>query len=154
IAIHNIAAPDFRRIVDICQETEAKIRVMPNVFELMTDGNKPTNLREVRVEDIIGRPTVPTDAMNINMAMVTDKVVLVTGAAGSIGSELSRQLAKYEPRKLLLLDNNESGLYDLMQEMKHTDAYMALKPVLCDVTDRHAMRHVFEAHKPQVIFHA
>lgn len=153
LAIHNVTKQEFRNIVEICQNTDAKIRLMPDPYGSVM-GDEAHHLREVRIEDIIGRPSVPLEKTPMNMASITGKSVLITGAAGSIGSELARQLIGLEPQQLILLDNNESGLFDIDQALKDQLQNVAVVLELCDVTDMADLTRVFETYKPQVVFHA
>ena len=153
LAIHNSSAADFRRIVDACQKSEAQIKVMPDVFNVLSKPYKPEYLREIQIEDIIGRSSIPLNA-GIDISPVTNKVILVTGAAGSIGSELSQQLAQHKPQELILLDNNESALHDLTIDLKMAFSAVPIMPILCDVSEKFTLTHVFSKHRPQIVFHA
>ena len=153
VAIHNIAGEDFRAVLRLCEQTSARIKVIPNLFALMNATTGVQLLRDVQAEDLLGRTTI-TRHEAVDLAAVTGKVVLVTGAAGSIGSELSRQLALYEPARVLLLDNNESGLHDLHLDLKAHYPETPYVPILADVTLPDTFERVFQEHRPQVIFHA
>lgn len=153
MAIHNISGPDFREILEYCERTKARIKVVPDMFALLSERNSGPLLREVQPEDILGRKLV-TRHEGVDLGPVTGKVVLVTGAAGSIGSELCRQLLAYQPAALILLDNNESGLHDMMTELSGHARQTRLVPVLADVAGWESIVAVFRAHMPQVIFHA
>ncbi|MBC7224057.1 MAG: polysaccharide biosynthesis protein, partial [Anaerolineae bacterium] len=120
LAIYNISGEDFRAILEICQETPAAIKVLPSVFEFLSGTNGVGVLRDVRTEDLLGRQPVDVD-LEACGTLLTGKRVLVTGAAGSIGSELCRQIATFGPERLVLVDNNESGLYDLDCELRMAD---------------------------------
>lgn len=153
LAIHNIPGEDFRDILLQCERTSARIKVIPNLFQMMNETKGVQMLRDVQADDLLGRTTI-TRHEAVDLSPVTGKVVMVTGAAGSIGSELSRQMSAYDPLRVVLVDNNESGLYDLMLELQalHPDTlYVA---VIGDVTDHGVMSLVIEDHRPQVIFHA
>ncbi len=155
MAIHKISGPDFREILNYCEITGAMIKVVPDMLGLMASKHTSPLLRDVQVEDYLGRsPIGRHDA--VDFAPIHQKIVLVTGAAGSIGSELSRQLLHHQPSQLILLDFNESGLHDLMVEIEtrlDTQA-IDLQPVLADITHRDRLQHIFEQYRPQVIFHA
>lgn len=153
VAIHNISGSEFRKILGYCEQTEALIKVVPDVFALMNSHQQAPLLRDVRAEDFLGRSPIGRHA-GVDLGPVTGKVLLVTGAAGSIGSELSRQLVSYSPVALILLDNNESGLHDLVTEIHTMSPQTRLIPVLADITDEEAVAQVFDDHRPQVVFHA
>ncbi|NDJ77405.1 MAG: polysaccharide biosynthesis protein, partial [Chloroflexi bacterium] len=153
VAIHNISGPNFRKILGFCEQTQALIKVVPDVFALMNTNQNTPLLRDVQPEDYLGRsPIGRHEAVDLNPVM--NRVLLVTGAAGSIGSELSRQLVSYNPIALILVDNNESGLHDLVTEVNSISPQTRLVPVLADITDEEAMSELFDYHRPQVIFHA
>lgn len=153
VAIHNISGPDFRDILNQCERTKALIKVVPDTLAMMSARQTTTLLRDVQPEDLLGRNLI-THHEDVDLSPVTGKVVLVTGAAGSIGSELARQLPTYHPVQLLVLDSNESGLYDLCVELKSRFPQLDLVQVLTSITDREALDNVFNAHRPQVVFHA
>jgi FlaA1/EpsC-like NDP-sugar epimerase len=153
VAIHNLSGPRFREILNNCEKTRARIKVVPDVFALMNSTQNAPLLRDIQAADYLGRNPIGRHAA-VNMDPVTSKVLLVTGAAGSIGSELSRQLINYNPLALILLDNNESGLHDLVTELNTMSPQTRLVPVLADITNEEALSQVFNFHRPQVIFHA
>jgi len=153
IAIHNVRGEDLRQILTAAQMTTAQIRIIPNLFEVVRGTNTAPILREVRVEDLLGRQAVQLqrDACE---RVLRGKVVLITGGCGSVGSELCRQVALFEPRQLVVLDNNETGLYDLDVALRATFRKLSVSIMVADVADRERMDAVFSAVKPEVIFHA
>jgi FlaA1/EpsC-like NDP-sugar epimerase len=153
VSIHNISGEDFRDILRLCEQTQARIKVVPNLFALMRETKGVQLLRDVQAEDLLGRSTI-TRHEAVDLSAVTGKVVLVSGAAGSIGSELARQMSAYEPVHVILVDNNESGLYDLTLDLSAQHPKTEYVPLLGDVTDRVVMRSVYEQYQPQVVFHA
>ncbi|MBI4307958.1 MAG: polysaccharide biosynthesis protein [Chloroflexi bacterium] len=152
IAMHRIFGADFREILSICQETTAKIQIEPDILETVNGQDGQLRLRDITVEDLLGRKSVPIDVKACQQ-LLTGKTVLVTGAAGSIGAELARQIAKYNPRRLVLLDNNESGLYDLGLELRFLQAKAPLKLVVCDILLENRIDAVFGECQPDLIFH-
>lgn len=154
VAIHNIEGLEFRRILEICQETQARIKVVPNMIELMSSTNKyPKLIRDVQPEDLIGR-TIITHHENVDLQPISNKTVLVTGAAGSIGSELCRQILEFEPTKLIILDCNESALHDLKIELSARHESHDVIAVLADVTHYSNLHAVFNEYNPEIVFHA
>ncbi len=153
VAIHNISGPDFRRVLTACESTKALIKVVPDLQELVNARQGAALLRDVQAEDLIGRNPI-TRHEAVDLAPVMDKVILVTGAAGSIGSELSRQIMLYKPTKAILLDNNESGLHDLVTELRSKFPAVELVPALVDITVRSSIHSIFESNRPQIVFHA
>lgn len=153
VAIHNISGADFRDIISRCEQTDARIKVVPDIFDLVRNEHSDVPLRDIQPEDLLGRSVVSWHK-DVDIAPIREKVVLVTGAAGSIGSELSRQLMTCQPVKLVLVDNNESGLHDLVLELKALKPGIDLVPALVDVADTHSLRPVFSKYRPQIVFHA
>ena len=153
VAVHNISGPNFREVMAICEQTSARIKVVPDVFAMLNGNHRAPLLRDVQPEDLLGRQTVGWHE-GVDVSPISQKIVLVTGAAGSIGSELCRQILKYDPVKLIMLENNESGLHDLVTELINDENRHKLVPVLADITHRPAVKRAFEKHRPQVIFHA
>jgi FlaA1/EpsC-like NDP-sugar epimerase/lipopolysaccharide/colanic/teichoic acid biosynthesis glycosyltransferase len=153
IAINNVRGEDLRQILTAAQNTPAQIRIIPNLFEVVRSSNTAPLLREVRVEDLLGRQAVQLqrDACE---RVLRGKVVLITGGCGSVGSELCRQVAVFEPKQLVLLDNNETGLYDLDVSLRATFRQLSVRVVVADVADRERMDVVFSGVKPDIIFHA
>ncbi len=153
VAVHRIEGPDLREILSYCEQTAAQIKIVPDVYSLIQDRRNAPLLRDLQPEDLLGRPAISWHQA-VDSAPVEGKVIMVTGAAGSIGSELSRQLLNYAPRQLILLDNNESGLHDLITELKLTATGDSLVPYLADITNRATMEQVFRRYRPQVVFHS
>jgi FlaA1/EpsC-like NDP-sugar epimerase len=141
------------RLISTCRETTAQVKVLPDITEIIEGHYKdPLALRDVSIDDILGR-TPATTNIEACQGILTDKAVLVTGAAGSIGSELCRQVLSFKPRLLLALDNNETGLYELNLELKQ-NGQSPLQLIMADVADWHKVNKVFQQYSPQVVFHA
>jgi FlaA1/EpsC-like NDP-sugar epimerase len=153
VAIHNISGPALRRILSFCESTSARIKLVPDVLAMIGSNSGDRLLRDIQPEDLLGRKSIGRHE-SVDLAPVTGKVVLVTGAAGSIGSELSRQLLSYDPVQLVLLDNNESGLYDLVLELRDMALPNVLVPALVDITDRRALDRLYSRYRPNVVFHS
>lgn len=139
------------RVVSACRAYGVPVRTIPTVFELMKNGGVTRQLREVRVEDVLGRNPVRMEAVG---GYLTGQRVLVTGAGGSIGSELCRQIADVGPSQLLLLDHSEANLFEIERELIDERHVKTTVSVLADVKDGERMREIFEAYAPQVVFHA
>lgn len=156
LAIHNIKGPDFREILTVCQDTGAIIKVAPNIIADFDSSRAVNLLRDVSDEDYLGRKSIEQHE-HVNFDVLKNKVVLVTGAAGSIGSELCRQMMDYSPTLLLVLDTNESGIHDLYIDLiaKYGEtARNKIIPLLVDVTRCSSIENVFATYQPQIIFHA
>ncbi len=143
-------------VVRACRERGIPVRTLPTVFELLqTGGNYVRQVRDVQVEDILGREPVRMELDRVG-AYLSGEVVLVTGAGGSIGKELSRQIARVAPRRLILLDHAEDNLFTIQRELEH-DRHVhpsTLDAVLADCKEEERMREVFGAYRPTVVFHA
>lgn len=154
VAIHNIAGTKLRHILKNCESTTARVKLVPDIQKIFDTKLSRSFLRDVQPEDIIGRSIVSRNE-NVDLQAISNRIVLVTGAAGSIGSELARQILQYHtPKKLIILDNNESGLYDLQQELLIKYQHVDLQTALVDITQAEALKAVFSQHKPQLVFHA
>ena len=156
IAVYNISGEDFHEILDICEETDARVKVIPNVFALLEESGSRTPLRDVTIEDLLEREPVEIDREGCR-TLIAAKTVLVTGAAGSIGSELCKQILALGPLRLVAMDNNESGLHDLQMELRletSLDQQPEVIPLVGDITNLSKIRRQFEVYHPQVVFHA
>jgi FlaA1/EpsC-like NDP-sugar epimerase len=156
IAIPSAPGVVRANVVRACRERGIPVRTLPTVFELLqTGGNFVRQVRDVQVEDILGREPVRMELDRVG-AYLTGEVVLVTGAGGSIGKELSRQIARVAPRRLVLLDHAEDNLFQIQRELEH-DRHVhpsTLDAVLADCKEEERMREVFDAYRPTVVFHA
>jgi FlaA1/EpsC-like NDP-sugar epimerase len=142
------------RVVAACREREIRVRTLPTVFELLRGGVQLTRqLREVQVEDVLGRDPVVMELDRVG-AYLTDRIVLVTGAGGSIGAELSRQIARVRPRLLILLDHAEDNLFAIDREMLDEWHFSAVEAVLADCREGDRMLEVMQRFKPEIVFHA
>jgi FlaA1/EpsC-like NDP-sugar epimerase len=142
------------QVVAACREREIRVRTLPTVFELLRGGvqlNK--QLREVQVEDVLGREPIVVELDRVG-AYLRDRIVLVTGAGGSIGSELCRQIARVGPRLLVMLDHAEDNLFEIDREMVELRHFTNVESVLADCKEPHRMLEVMQRFKPDVVFHA
>jgi FlaA1/EpsC-like NDP-sugar epimerase len=142
------------QVVAACRDREIRVRTLPTVFELLRGGvqlNK--QLREVRVEDVLGRDPIVRELDRVG-AYLRDRIVLVTGAGGSIGSELCRQIAQVKPRLLVMLDHAEDNLFQIDREMVEERHFTNAESVLADCKEPHRMLEVMQRFKPEVVFHA
>jgi FlaA1/EpsC-like NDP-sugar epimerase len=141
-------------VVAACRDRGVPVRTMPTVFELLQGGSRLVRqVREVKVEDILGREPVRMEIERVG-AYLTGRVVLVTGAGGSIGSELCRQIARVGPSRLVLLDHAEDNLFEIERELVGDRHVLNTVAVLADCKEEERMREVFAAHRPSVVFHA
>ncbi len=157
IAIPSAPGELRARVVTACRERGIPVRTTPTMFELLQDGSGQLTvtrqLREVRVEDMLGREPVRMELETVG-AYLAGKVVLVTGAGGSIGGELCRQIARVGPRRLVLVDHAEDNLFEILRELEEDRHVRTALPVLADCKEEERMREVFGEHRPAVVFHA
>ena len=153
VAIPSADQKTKKEIYDICKTTQCKLKTLPGIYEIIDDNVSISNIRDVNIEDLLGRDEVKLNNEGIK-EYVENKVVLVTGGGGSIGSELCRQLAKYKPAKLLILDIYENGAYDLQMELKYNYPDLHVEIIIASIRDEIRIDSVFEQYKPNVVFHA
>ncbi|HEX5854947.1 MAG TPA: nucleoside-diphosphate sugar epimerase/dehydratase, partial [Thermoanaerobaculia bacterium] len=143
----------IRRIVQICESVPVKVRIMPGIWEILQGDVQVSSIRDVDIEDLLGRDPVKLDEEEIRRFLV-GSVVMVTGAGGSIGSELARQVARLGPRQLLLVERAEFALFDVDREIRRRWPDSRPVAVVADIGDEARMHRVFEDHRPQIILHA
>jgi len=151
IALPSVSRKEISEIISICKRTNTDMKIIPHINDLLEGKISMKSLRNVEVEDLLGRDPVVLESDGIT-EYVEDKIVLVTGAGGSIGSELCRQLISFRPGKLLLLGHGENSIYQIHRELSSKG--IKLVPIIADVQDRTRMEDVFRKFKPQVVFHA
>ena len=153
ICIANINPKRKREIINICKKTDAKIKTIPGIYEIIDEKVNITKFRDVQIEDLLGREPIKMNLDDMN-GIIKDKIIMVTGGGGSIGSELCRQIVKYEPKQLVLIDIYENNAYDIQQEIKRHFPEIDLKVLIASVRDEHKMEKIFEQYKPEIVFHA
>jgi FlaA1/EpsC-like NDP-sugar epimerase len=153
IAMPSVSRRDILEMIDICKLTRAKLKIIPGLTDLIDGSVSLKTMRDVDVEDLLGRDPIKVDLQGI-AEYVEGKTVLVTGAGGSIGSELCRQISAYGPQRLLLLGHGENSIYAIEMELRRLFPQLAIEPIIADVQDRERIHGLFEAYAPQVVFHA
>ena len=153
VAIPSAPKCVVKEILEECKKTKCRLRILPGIYELINGKVSIKQIRDVQIEDLLGREPIHTDIDGI-CGYIEDEVVLVTGGGGSIGSELCRQIARYNPRKLLILDIYENGAYDLEQELKRTHPELDQEVLIASVRDRARLEYIFNSYRPAVVFHA
>ena len=154
IAIPSAPGVLRQQVVTACRSRNIPVRTLPTTFELLSGGvNLVRQVRELKVEDVLGREPVRVEIDRVG-AYLRNHTVLVTGAGGSIGSELCRQIARVSPRKLVLIENGENALFEIARELDEERHFGRGVPVLADVKDATRMAELFEEHQPSVVFHA
>lgn len=151
--IVNIDNKNKKEILEICNRTDAKVKVLPSLRELISEENLYQSLRDVEIEDLLGRDPVELDNNNIK-SLINEKVVLVTGGGGSIGEELCRQVMLHNPKQLLMLDIYENSLYDIELELKAKYPESDIRAIIANIRDEKRMFEIFEEFSPEIVFHA
>ena len=151
--ISNITHKDRKDILKICQETGCKVRILPGTADLIKNKNLMDSFRDVEIEDLLGREPIKLDNRKIG-TLIENKVVLVTGGGGSIGSELCRQIVKYKPQKLVMVDIYENNLYDIEQELKYNYPNQEIDAIVASVRDKERLNEIFNEFRPYLVFHA
>ena len=153
IAIPSATGLERKEIIDICSKTNCKIKVLPGMYKILNDEVSVSALRNVDIEDLLGRDQIEINTEEI-MSYVNNKVVLVTGGGGSIGSELCRQIAKHGPKQLLLIDIYENNAYDIQQELCRKYPMLNLKVLITSVRNSKKVDKLFEQYHPDIVYHA
>ena len=153
IAIPSASHAEIQELLDICSQTSCKLKVLPGIYQLVNGEVSVSKLRNVEIEDLLGREPIDTQVESI-MGYVSGKVVLVTGGGGSIGSELCRQIARHEPKQLVIFDIYENNAYDIQQELKRDYPELNLVVLIGSVRNTHRINGVFEKYHPQIVYHA
>nr|WP_246611436.1 nucleoside-diphosphate sugar epimerase/dehydratase [Arthrospiribacter ruber] len=153
IAVRDISVQRKREIIDECLRLNVHVSIIPPINQWINGGLNAGAIREVKIEDLLSREQISLDNPKIEED-IKGKIVLVTGAAGSIGSELCRQLVHYRPKLLVMVDQAESPLYDVEQELKEMNLLTPRKVILADIRNKKKMKMLFKELKPQVVFHA
>src|SRR5919202_7080532 len=154
IAIPSASGEDRQRVVEGARAHGIPVKTLPGLYELISgDLNLAGQIRPVEVQDVLGREPVEVDLASIS-SYLQGATVLVTGAGGSIGAELCRQIARVAPARLVLVENSEAALFDIERELLEERAFSAVATVLGDCGDRAKMSQVFERYRPAVVFHA
>lgn len=154
IAIPSLTKKDIQEIFEHCSKTKAKVKIMPSIEAIMTGQLSVSAMREVRIEDLLGREEIELDMAAISDKL-TGKTILVTGAGGSIGSEICRQVSDYSPKQLILLGHGENSIYLIDMELKQkVSSNIKITPVIADVQDRTRIFEIINHYKPDVIYHA
>lgn len=153
IAIPSLGRIGIQSIYKDCAKTNLPVKVMPSIEDVMTGKVAVNEMKEVQIEDLLGRDEVKLDMIAISNKL-TDKVILVTGAGGSIGSEICRQVMSFQPKKLILLGHGENSIYTIHMELLQRSTGTELIPIIADIQDRDRIFEVVEQYQPDVIYHA
>ncbi len=153
IAISELNEVELKKILDECKKTTAQVKIMPGVSEVIDGKFSVKKIRDVDVEDLLGREPIKLDFSGIS-SYIENKVIMVTGGGGSIGSELCRQIARFNPKELIIFDIYENNAYDLQNELLRKYKDLNLKTLIGSVRDRKRLNSIFKEYRPQVVFHA
>ncbi|MCH5256699.1 MAG: polysaccharide biosynthesis protein [Lachnospiraceae bacterium] len=153
VAMPSAPRSDIKGILELCKDTNCKLRALPGMYQLVNGDVSISKLRDVEVEDLLGRDPVSVDMDSI-LGYVQNKIVLVTGGGGSIGSELCRQIAQHKPKRLIILDIYENSVYDMQQELKMKYPELDLIVLIASVRNTNRMNWIFSNYKPDIVYHA
>jgi FlaA1/EpsC-like NDP-sugar epimerase len=153
IALPSASRTEIADILEICKQTGCQIKMIPRMNDLINGNISLKMIRDVSVEDLLGREPVSVDLNGIT-DYLTNHVVMVTGAGGSIGSELCRQIAEFNPEKLLLLGRGENSIYEIELELRNKFPDLAIEPIIADIQHKQRIHGIFDQYRPQVVFHA
>jgi FlaA1/EpsC-like NDP-sugar epimerase len=153
ITIAHASRHQIHRIVKICEEIPVKVRIIPELYEIIEGRVEITRIRDVQIQDLLGRDPVQLDLDSLNKELA-GKTVMVTGAGGSIGAELARQVLRFSPACLLLVERAEFALFDIDHELKAANPTQSIVPLVADIGDESRMRSIFSSYHPHVVIHA
>ncbi len=153
VAMPSASRAEIRKILEICKDTNCKLRSLPGMYQLVNGEVNVSKLRDVEVEDLLGRDPISVD-LNSILGYVQGKVVLVTGGGGSIGSELCRQIATHKPKQLVIVDVYENSVYDIQQELKGKYPELDLVVLIASVRNTNRMNYIFSTYHPDIVYHA
>ena len=153
IAIPTINDENKKQILEICKKTNCKIEIIPGMYEIINGKVSLSQIRKVEIEDLLGRKPVELDMKGI-ASYIHNKTILVTGGGGSIGSELCRQILKFDPKQLIIFDIYENNAYDLQMELNYKYPKLDLKVLIGSVRDKKRLESVFKKYSPNIVFHA
>ena len=153
IAIPSASTQDKKEIIEICKETDCELRNLPGMYQLLNGDVSVRTLKHVSIEDLLGREPIQVNTEEV-FSHLADKVILITGGGGSIGSELCRQIASYAPKQLVIFDVYENNAYDIQQELKETNPSLDVKVLIGSVRDSRRIHEVCETYHPDIVYHA
>lgn len=153
IAIPSASRSKLKPLIEICKETGCRIQILPGMYQIIKGDVNVSNLREVQIEDLLGRDPIEVNVDEI-IGYVQDKTVLVTGGGGSIGSELCRQIARHNPKRLIILDIYENNAYEIQQELKRDYPNLDLVVLIASVRNTKRVDAIFREYRPDIVYHA
>jgi FlaA1/EpsC-like NDP-sugar epimerase len=153
IAMPSATRPQLRRVIQICEGTKIRFRTVPSITDIVSGKLRVSQIRDVDINDLLGREVVHLD-LDLIRAFARGKTILVTGAGGSIGSEMCRQISQFEPKLLLLVEQAENPLFYIERDLRRQFPAVLTQPLICDITDRTRVDAIFAQYRPEVVIHA
>ena len=153
IAMPSANRQQLRRVIQVCEGTKIRFRTVPSITDIASGKFRVSQIRDVDINDLLGREAVELD-LDLIEAFVKDKTILVTGAGGSIGSEMCTQVCNFSPKQLLLIEQAENPLFHVERQLQRQFPYVSMKTIICNITDKTRVAELFEKYKPQVVIHA
>ncbi len=153
IAMPSAARKQLRRVIQVCEGTKIRFRTVPSITDIVSGKLRISQIRDVDISDLLGREEIQLELDSIE-TFVKDKVILVTGAGGSIGSEMCRQLCHFNPKLLLLVEQAENPLFYIERELRKDFTTVCIEPLICNITDKIHVEQIFAKYKPEVVIHA
>ncbi len=153
IAMPSATRQQLRRVIQVCEGAKVRFRTVPSITDIASGKLRVSQIRAVDINDLLGREVVQLD-LDLIRAFARDKTILVTGAGGSIGSEMCRQIGRFEPKLLLLIEQAENPLFYIERELRQRFPSLPLLPGICDIADRARVQAIFAQHRPEVVIHA
>ncbi len=153
IAIPSATPKELRRVVQICQGTKIRFRTVPSITDIASGKFKVSQIRDVDIDDLLGREVVQLD-LDLIEKFLKNKIILITGAGGSIGSEMCRQVCNFDPKELLLVEQAENPLFYIDRELSKSFPQVATEALVCDITNKGRLEYIFQKYRPEVVIHA
>ncbi|MHC5059896.1 MAG: polysaccharide biosynthesis protein [Planctomycetota bacterium] len=153
IAIPSATPKELRRVVQICQGAKIRFRTVPSITDIASGKLKVSQIRDVDIDDLLGREVVQLD-LDLIEKFLKNKIILITGSGGSIGSEMCRQVCNFDPKKLLLVEQAENPLFYIDRELSKSFPQVATEALVCDITNKGRLEYIFQKYRPEVVIHA
>ncbi|MBN2183448.1 MAG: polysaccharide biosynthesis protein [Sedimentisphaerales bacterium] len=153
IAMPSASHQQLRRVIQVCEGTKIRFRTVPHITDIASGKFRVSQIRDIDINDLLGREAVRLELDSIE-AYAKDKTILVTGAGGSIGSEMCRQLCNFRPKLLLLVEQAENPLFYIERELRKRFPHVRIEALICNITDKNSLEHIFAKYRPQVVIHA
>lgn len=153
LALPSASRQQQREILEICQRTEAKMKIVPGIYQIISGEVSVSKVRDVSLDDLLGREAIQINTYEVGNYL-QGKRVLVTGGGGTIGSELCRQIARFQPKQILIVDVNENGSYDVQMEVKRHHPKVDIRILIGSIRDKKRLDDIFDTYRPEIVFHA